>query len=135
MRLRITRRERDGLDASEHTEAVRPMRTVRLHQNANQVLKMLHTIPNGGKRHRVVAAKMRAEGQLAGVLDYYLPAARQGFHGLYIELKSMGGVPSPEQIAFANAVRAEGYRAEFCKGWEHAWAVICDYLGIPNRIQ
>lgn len=134
MRTRITRREREGGDPSEHVEAVRLMRTVRLHQNANPVLLLFHTIPNGGKRHRVVAAKLRAEGQLAGVLDYCLPAARQGFHGLYIELKAQGGRPSEEQLVFAERVRAEGYRVEFCKGWEAAWAVLCDYIGIPCRI-
>lgn len=110
------------------------MRAVRYHYGAHPVLKLLHAIPNGGKRHRVVAAKLKAEGQLAGVLDYCLPAARQGYHGLYLELKAQGGRPSEEQRAFAAGVQAEGYHAVFCKGWAEAWAAVCAYLGIASRV-
>lgn len=134
MRTRITRRERAGKDPTEHVEAVRLMRTVRLHVPLHPVLDLLYHVPNGGWRHTAVAGKLKAEGQKAGVLDYCLPAARQGFHGLYLELKAMGGRPSDKQLAFADAVRAEGYRVEFCKGWEDAWGVLTDYLGIPNRL-
>lgn len=109
------------------------MRVVRYHYTAHPKLHLLHAIPNGGKRHRIVAAKMKAEGQKPGVLDYMLPVARHGFHGLYLELKAMGGRPTPEQLDFARCVTEEGYKAVFCKGWEEAWAALCDYLGINSR--
>lgn len=135
MRRIWTRRERDGLPPTEHTEAVRFMRSVKLHEPFVPALRWLHHIPNGGKRHRTVAAKLRAEGVKSGVHDYFLPVARQGFHGLYIELKTTdGGRREKEQVEFADFVRAEGFRAEFCEGWEQAWAVVCDYLGITSRI-
>lgn len=135
MRLRITRREAAGKSATEHTEAVRLMRTVRAHEGLHPELVWFHHIPNGGKRHRTVAGKLKAEGVKKGVHDYFLPVARQGFHGLYIELKSLDGDESSDQERFAAFVREQGYRAEFVWGWEAAWAVIADYLGIPNRLQ
>lgn len=134
MRLRITRREAAGKNATEHTEAVRLMRTVRMHEGLHPELVWFHHIPNGGKRHRTVAGKLKAEGVKKGVHDYFLPVPRQGFHGLYIELKSLDGDESADQERFAEFVRAQGYRAEFVWGWEEAWSVLTDYLGIPNRL-
>lgn len=134
MRLRVTPREKRGLPPSEHTEAVRLMRVVRLHEPQHPELRLLYHIPNGGLRQRTVARKLRAEGVKPGVSDYCLPVARAGCHGLYIELKAIDGVRSPEQRAFVDAVRAQGYRAEFCAGWVEAWRVICDYLGIRSQV-
>ena len=48
----------------------------------------IFAIPNGGARNVVTAAKLKAEGVLAGVPDLCVPMARCGFHGLYIELKN-----------------------------------------------
>ncbi len=134
MRLRITRREAAGKNATEHTEAVRLMRTVRMHEGLHPELVWFHHIPNGGKRRKAIARQLKAEGVKPGVHDYFLPVARQGFHGLYVELKSMEGEESADQERFAAFVREQGYRAEFVWGWEAAWAVIADYLGIPNRL-
>lgn len=60
-----------------------------------------------------------------------LPVARQGKHGLYIELKRGDGSnhPSAKQSWWITRLRIEGYRAEVCYGCEAAWSVIMDYLG------
>jgi VRR-NUC domain. len=59
----------------------------------------------------------------------FLPVPRDGFHGLYLELKKVrGGRVSPEQRDFLAFVREQGYRAEVCKGWQEAWGVLSDYL-------
>lgn len=110
------------------------MRAVRYHYTAHPLLHLLHAIPNGGKRNKITAAKMKAEGQKKGVLDYFLPVPRHGFHGLYLELKAMGGRPEPEQLDFARGVTEQGYKAVFCKGWVEAWAEICAYLGIQSKV-
>jgi hypothetical protein len=98
-------------------------------------IDLLHAIPNGGHRHALVARKMKQEGVRAGVPDLCLPVARQGFHGLYIEMKAtgrktktgMGGV-DPKQKQWIERLRSEGYRVEVCYGAEEAIAVITDYL-------
>lgn len=130
MRIRVTRRERSGLHASEHTEAVRFMRACNLHLGLYPELRWLYHIPNGGWRHRTVAAKLKGEGLKPGVYDYMLPVARHGFHGLYIELKNMDGSRSKEQKEFGEFVTAQGYRAVVCKGWYDAYCAVCLYMGI-----
>ena len=50
-------------------------------------LALLYHIPNGGKRDRIVAAKLKAQGVKPGVPDLCLPVPRGKYHGLYIEMK------------------------------------------------
>lgn len=119
---------------TEHAEAVSLMRIVRMHEARYPALRRLYAIPNGGDRHPAVAARLRAEGVRPGVPDYCLPVARGGYHGLYIELKTATGYPSREQKAWVADLRAEGYRAEVCRGWASAWGVICEYLEIQRNI-
>jgi hypothetical protein len=91
-------------------------------------LELLHAIPNSGKRHIITAARMKAEGQLAGVCDIFLPVARQGYHGLYIELKIKGNKATKNQEWFIEKVTAQQYKAVVCVGWEKAKDEIERYL-------
>lgn len=93
------------------------------------ILRWMHHIPNGGKRSKSEAVRFRAMGVRAGVSDVFLPCSRGGWHGLYIEMKALDGRPSAEQIAFSEAVRAEGYLCVFCYGAEEAEEIITRYLG------
>lgn len=53
----------------------------------------IFAIPNGGKRVRTTAARLKAEGVSPGVPDLFVPA-----WGLWIEMKrKKGGVLSPVQ--------------------------------------
>ena len=114
---------------TEHAEAAMLIRACRLAEGTLPELALLYAIPNGGARHRVVAAKLKAEGVKAGVPDYHLPVARGGWHGLWIELKrTKGGALSAEQRAWHSSLRAQGHRVEVCRGWEEAFDVIRDYL-------
>lgn len=54
-------------------------------------LALMHHIPNGGKRGKAEAARFKLQGVKAGVPDIFLPCARGGCHGLYIELKRVKG--------------------------------------------
>lgn len=93
-------------------------------------LALLFHIPNGGHRHKVVAARLQAQGVKAGVPDLCLPVARWGCHGLYIELKrSKGGRVQVAQQQWLNQLDAEGYMALRCCGWTEALRAILDYLG------
>lgn len=76
----------------------------------------------------IVAAKMKAEGVRAGVPDLFLPVARQGFHGLWIELKSAKGRVTTVQAAWHERLRAQGYRVVVCRGWCEARDEIVKYL-------
>ena len=134
MFTRRTRRERMGLNPSEHTEAVRFMRVVRLHEPKHPALRWLHAIPNGGWRNLTVAKKLKGEGVRRGVHDYCWPYKAGTYPGLFVELKSRGGQPTKEQRDFAEFVQHQGYMAVFVKGWEDAWKAVCEYAGIPYSV-
>jgi len=99
-------------------------------------LALLFAVPNAGNRHIRYAMKMRAEGLQSGVPDLFLPVARQGSHGLFIEMKRKGATPglngklSEAQKAWIEALRGQGYRVEMCIGAEEAIAVLKDYCSL-----
>lgn len=89
----------------------------------------IFAVPNGGHRHKATAAMLKATGATAGVPDLLIPASRKGWHGLFIEMKrTKGGTISPEQKDWLAHLNEQGYRAEVCKGFEAAKAVIKDYF-------
>lgn len=92
-------------------------------------LRRMHHIPNGGSRNAIEAARLKAQGVRAGIPDIFLPCPRNGFHGLYIELKrKKGGRVSAEQRKMIDFLRGQGFRAEVCDGWEAAKNVIVEYM-------
>jgi hypothetical protein len=90
-------------------------------------------VPNGGDRNLRVARKLKAEGVLAGVADLCLPAARRGYHGLYLEMKSEEGVATKEQKGFLRGVSEEGYCAVIAQGVDEAKAMLEWYLDITDH--
>lgn len=91
-------------------------------------LRLMHAIPNGGKRDIRTATKIKNEGGLSGVPDIFLPVARGFYHGLYIEMKIAGGHLSDNQKDFIKGVKAEGFQV--VTKWSHKEAIECleDYL-------
>ena len=89
-----------------------------------------YAVPNGGSRNMKEAVKLKRTGVRAGVPDLCIPMARKGYHGLYLELKRVkGGVVSEHQTYWLALLKAEGYRAEVCQGFDEALKVIEDYFG------
>ena len=92
-------------------------------------LALLYSVPNGGYRHIATAVRLKQTGVRAGVPDIFLPVARGGFHGCFVEMKKVtGGRVSIEQKIWLNALAGQGYRAVVCKGWEAAKDEIMNYL-------
>lgn len=90
----------------------------------------LHHIPNGGYRNGKEAVNLKRQGVKAGIPDLFLPCARKGFHGLYIELKrAKGGKVSEAQSETIEWLRCQGYAVEVCCGADEAQKVIEWYLG------
>lgn len=102
-------------------------------------LKWLHAIKNQGHGDSVRGGRSKAEGVRAGVFDMFLPfpMARlsngivvERFYGLYVELKKPGKHKTSDvQETFQSDIKAVGYAAEVCVGWEAARDVILRYLG------
>lgn len=111
----------------EHQKAL--MQWARLNQGRYPLLRLLFAIPNGGQRHKAVAAKLKAEGVKSGVPDLCLPVTQpDGFCGLFIELKSPKGRATAEQQQWMLDLFEQGYRAVVCHGWEAARDELVDYL-------
>lgn len=116
--------------SDEHREQVALFRWAALHSGRYPELALLFAIPNGGKRDAVTATRLKAEGVKAGVPDICLPVARQGWHGLFVELKWGYNDTTDMQNAWLADLSDQGYLAVVCHGWQEASEVIRDYLGM-----
>ena len=124
------------------------------HPQAYPELKWLHAIKNQGHGDRIRGSRSKAEGVRTGVFDTFLPVPMRylsshcsfyvpdtsplfidGYAGLYIELKTpdrkthKNGGASDKQLEFQADMRAMGYAAEVCHGWEAARDCLLTYLG------
>ena len=91
-------------------------------------LKLLHHIPNGGKRDPIEAKHLKQQGVKKGVPDLHLPVSRGGYHSLYIELKTEKGRPTAEQKWWLAELSQQGNYCIVCKGWREAVKCIEGYL-------
>lgn len=94
----------------------------------------LHAIPNGGQRHPAVAAKLKAEGVTPGIPDLMLTIPVSPYHGLFIEMKARGGRLTESQREQIERLRARGYHAVCCVGFDEARVAIERYLGLAGRV-
>lgn len=90
--------------------------------------KCLFAIPNGGVRNIGTAVKLKKEGVLAGVPDLFLMIPKNGWHGMWIEMKIKGGKLSPNQSEFMGRATLLGYMSVVCFGFEEAKELINEYL-------
>lgn len=88
-----------------------------------------HHSPNGGYRDYREAAKFKRLGTSAGFPDIFIPKARKGYHGLYIELKRVsGGKLSEAQEWWRDLLLAEGYAWHEAKGATEFIQFVENYL-------
>jgi hypothetical protein len=100
-----------------------------------EAFKLIYHVPNGGHRHKAVAAKLKGQGVKAGVPDLVLPMARGGHFGLYIEFKAMPPFDadvSASQDAYIQALIDQGYLAVVCRGHIDALECLRAYLLQPR---
>ena len=65
---------------------------------------------------------------MAGVSDLFLMIPKDGWHGLFIEMKVKGGKLSDSQKEFMGLATLMGYQAVVCYGFESAKDAITEYL-------
>lgn len=91
--------------------------------------EIIMSIPNGGYRSPKTAAAMKAEGQLAGVPDLFIPTANNQYHGLWIEMKNgKAGRLSEYQKQMHETLRNHGYAVETCRDAVQFREIISNYL-------
>lgn len=117
---------------SEHEEQVALFKWADYKKARWPELELMYAIPNGGKRDRVTAALLKAEGVKPGVPDICLPVRRDRWCGVYIELKTKKGKVTPQQRAYLLKLREQGYVTAVCRGWYPASELIKAYMsGVP----
>lgn len=89
---------------------------------------LLYAIPNDGKRSVITGAAFKRRGLRPGMPDICLPYPSNGFHALYIELKTAKGKPTQAQLDCIANLNRVGNLAVIAYGWEQAWEIITDYL-------
>lgn len=133
----------------EHDEQTALFTWAAYMENQIPQLKSLFAIPNGGHRHKAVAAKLKAEGVKAGVPDIFLavPMVRnkkitndvngllewgEWISGLFIEMKAGKNKTTESQDEWIERLSKAGYRVAVCYGFEEAKREILDYLEVKE---
>lgn len=114
---------------SEATEQEALITWCRIFENRYPELKMIYHIPNGGSRNRLEAANLKRQGVKAGVPDLCLPVPKDGYHGLYIEMKYGKNKTTGNQEEWLESLRQYGYKTEVCYGADEARETIKQYIG------
>lgn len=111
---------------TEHAEQVNLVQWFRYQHP--KFAKCLWAIPNGGARHIGTAVKLKAEGVVAGVPDLFLMIPKNGWHGMFIEMKTKGGKLQENQKEFMGLATLLGYQSVVCYGFDDAKNAINAYL-------
>lgn len=102
-------------------------------------LKLLNASLNGVKlTSQISGYKAKLAGLKKGYPDLFLPVARQGYYGLFIELKRDAnealqikrGSLTKEQVWWLNELTKQGYKAKVCFGFNETIKTIKNYLKI-----
>jgi hypothetical protein len=95
----------------------------------------LISVPNGqmigGRNKFALIAKYKAEGLTPGVSDLFLCVPKNGYGGLWLEMKARGKTASslsPDQRMWLSDMEKIGYRSAWAAGFGEAKIIIEDYL-------
>lgn len=105
------------------------MEWVAFNRAAHPRLKWMIHVPNGGKRPRGEAGKLKAMGVKKGVLDILLPrpSPRRRWMGLAIELKSSTGRLSEDQVDWLEVHAEDGWCTGVARTLEQFIALVETY--------
>ena len=90
-------------------------------------LQLLHCSLNGVKMTKAQAGRAIAQGMLSGVPDLFLPVPKNGYHGLFIEMKYGSNKVTENQEKFLQNAANVGYSVVVCYSANEAIKRIEDY--------
>lgn len=121
-----------NMKRSETTEQIALFNWAKWTENILPELALMYHVPNEGKRSN--GGILKAAGLKSGVPDICLPVAKNGFHGLYIELKFGKNKTTKAQEEYMTMLDAQGYKTAVCYGAEEAREEILAYLTEPGQM-
>ena len=89
---------------------------------------IIAAIPNGGDRTASERVRLHHEGVLAGMPDLCVLEAKNGFHGLFVEMKTSTGQQSKEQKAMQLQLNANGYLCTVARSASEGFEIVKGYL-------
>ncbi|MEG2787358.1 MAG: VRR-NUC domain-containing protein [Romboutsia sp.] len=119
-----------NMKRSESSEQILVIQWCEMNENIYPGIELIHHIPNGGKRNKQEAARLKKEGVKSGVPDLHLPVPKGVYNGLYIEMKYNGNKPTTNQKVWIEKLNKQGYYATYCDGFEEAKETIINYMTI-----
>lgn len=87
---------------------------IRNHPRLKIIQKLIMHFPNEGKRSLRYGKLMKDLGLRAGVSDLFIAMPAQGFNGAWVEIKSKGGITSPNQKEFLCDMTTQNYFTAVC---------------------
>ena len=115
---------------SEESEQINLIQWCKYNEHIYPGLELIHHIPNGGKRNKLEAARLKQAGVKSGVPDLHLPVPKGEYCGLYIEMKWNGNKPTPKQKMWIKKLREQRHCVVVCDGFEEAKDTIIKYMSI-----
>ena len=95
----------------------------------------LHTMHIGNERKATyyMGYIMKQMGVLKGASDLFMAWPSGGYHGLFIEVKSKIGKPTPAQKEFLERMNSVGYKAVVCYGADEVISTMKEYIGYRSE--
>jgi hypothetical protein len=113
----------------EHSEQVKLVAYIRaFHPDI-----IVAAIPNGGNRSSSERLRLAHEGVLAGMPDLCVLEPLNGFHGLFVEMKTKIGVVSHKQSALSKQLNDKGYLCLIARSANEGIKLIEDYLRVVDN--
>lgn len=127
-RIRAALKPRKHLEEDEQASVIEWARwAYKHHSDKYPLLRLLHCSLNGVKLTKNQAVRAKRQGMLSGVLDLFLPVRRNGYSGLYVEMKYGNNTTTPNQRTYKADVESQGFLTAVCYSAKEAIAVIEDY--------
>ena len=111
----------------EAIEQAKVIAWARANENNYPYLQLLHCSLNGVKMTKAQAGRAIAQGMLSGVPDLFLPVPKNGYHGLFIEMKYGSNKVTENQEKFLQNAANVGYAVSVCYSANEAIKRIEDY--------
>lgn len=116
---------------SESTEQQLVVSWFRLQYPKYRIISILNGSMIGGRNKYALVNKYKKEGMLPGVSDLFICVPKNGYSGLWLEMKAKGKTASslsPDQRIWLSDMEKMGYKAECAAGFDQAKIIIEDYL-------